>query len=333
MLIIAEERDTYPPNGQIPNLETDEKACDDILTRIRSLLPGDRTGEVVGALVNWSASVLLPHQSFRTWAEAITAATSFARNDMAHAADHSQPQRGEAVGGDDLAKLNAAVGSTGRTDDPQIAVRDQSRRWANCGMAAFHIRERLREKGGEPVRLSGQTYGAGGGDALKRALLVQPANAETVLLLDCQFPQVHNFIIEVHHDGSRFLAQGYQSAYFAHWWLGINNSYSGEAPPGILALRERYGLGRAISSENYESLLDGLAVAISSGWQETANQWRTLPFNPDRQEIDGIRHRSETPTILVEVFELRKPAVARAALGGDGDASLSELAVRGLTTA
>ncbi|MEU4338324.1 hypothetical protein AB0F59_27335 [Micromonospora lupini] len=103
MLIIAEERDTYPPNGQIPNLETDEKACDDILARIRSLLPGDLTGEVVGALVNWSASVLLPHQSFGTWAEAITAATSFARNDMAHATDDSQRQRNEAVGGDDLA--------------------------------------------------------------------------------------------------------------------------------------------------------------------------------------------------------------------------------------
>ncbi|MET8254065.1 hypothetical protein [Micromonospora sp. NPDC005197] len=333
MLIIAEERDTYPPNGQIPNLETDEKACHDILTRIKLLLPSDLTGEVVGALVNWSASKLVPHRSFGTWAEAITAATSNARNDMALATDDSQRQRDEAVGGDDLAKLNAAVASTGRTDDPQITLRDESRRWANCGMAAFQIREQLRDKGGEPVRLSGQTYGAGKGDALKQALLVQPANAQTVLLLDCQFPQVHNFIIEVHHDGSRYLAQGYQGTYFAHWWLGINNSYSGEAPPKILALRERYGLGRAISRENYESLLDGLAAAISSGWQETANQWQTLPFNPDRQEIDGIRRRSEAPTILVEVFELRKPAVARAALGGNGGASLSELATRGLTTA
>ncbi|MCF0093767.1 hypothetical protein [Micromonospora sp. MH99] len=333
MLIIAEERDTYPPKGQIPNLETDEKACGDILARIKPLLPSDLRGEVVGALVDWSASTLLEHRNFGTWAEAITAATSYARNDMARATDDGQRQRGEAVGVGDLAKLDAAVGSTGRTGDPQITRRDESRRWANCGIAAFQIREQLRDRGGEPVRLSSQTYGKGKGAALKQALRVQPATAQTVLLLDCQFPQVHNFVIEVHHDGSRYLAQGYQGTYFAHWWLGINDSYSGEASRAILALRERYGLGRAISKENYESLLDGLAAAISSDWQETANQWQTLPFNPDRQEIDGIRRRSEAPTILVEVFELRKPAVARAAFGASGAASLSELATRGMTTA
>ncbi|MDG4758249.1 hypothetical protein [Micromonospora sp. WMMD710] len=333
MLIIAEERDTYPPNGQIPNLETDEKASDDIVSRIEALLPGDLKLEVVGALVNWSASILLPHRSFATWAEAVTAATRFARNDKALATDDSQRQRDEPVGGDDLTKLNVALASTGRTGDPQIALRDESRKWANCGMAAFQIREQLRDKGGEPVRLSGETYRAGNGDVLKKALLVKPASAATVLLLDCQFPQVHNFVVEVHHDGSRYLAQGYQGSYFAHWWLGINDSYSGDPSAEILALRERYGLGRPISPENYESMLDGLVAATSSDWQETANQWRTLPFNPDRQEVDGIRRRSETPTILIEVFELRKPAVARAALGGNGSASLSELATRGMKTA
>ncbi|MFI5925526.1 hypothetical protein ACIA3K_06025 [Micromonospora sp. NPDC051543] len=332
MLIIAEERDTYPPNGQIPNLETDEKANDEILNRIKDLLPDNLTLEVIGALVNWSASKLLPHRTFATWDEAIKAANRFVGNDMALLTDHSQRQRDEAVGSDEKLELSKALASTGRTDDEQIILRDESRRWANCGMAAFQIREQLRNKGGEPVRLSGETYGTGEGDALKKALLVKPASADTVLLLDCQFPQVHNFVIEVHHDGPRYLAQGYQGTYFAHWWLGINKSYSGEPSAEILALRERYGLGRPISRENYESLLDGLAVAISGDWQATADQWRTLPFNPDRQEVDGIRRRSETPTILVEVFELRKPAVARAALGGDAAASLSELATRGLTT-
>ncbi|MET8308808.1 hypothetical protein [Micromonospora sp. NPDC005173] len=89
-------------------------------------------------------------------------------------------------------------------------------------------------------------------------------------------------------------------------------------------------MGRPVKPLDYASLLDGLAKAISSGWEEAASQWRTLPFNPDRQEVDGIKQRSESPTFMVEVFELRKPAVARAALGGNP--SLSELATRGLTT-
>lgn len=48
MLVIAEERHTYPPDGQIPNLETDEKACGDILARIEPLLPTELRGR-------WSA--------------------------------------------------------------------------------------------------------------------------------------------------------------------------------------------------------------------------------------------------------------------------------------
>ncbi|MFI6243051.1 hypothetical protein ACIBEF_24570 [Micromonospora sp. NPDC050795] len=334
MLIIAEEKDAYPPNGQIPNLETDEKAYGDILARIEPLLPTDLRGEVVGVLVNWSESALMPGQGFGVWAEAIAAATNYARREAARATDSGQRRRDQATEGVDLVKLNAAVGSTGRTGDPQIALRDESRRWANCGMAAFQIREQLRTAGGKPARLSHDTYGAGGGEALKKALLATPASDATVLLLDCQFPQVHNFIIEVHSDGSRYLAQGYQGTYFAHWWLGINNSYSAkEVPAEILALRERYGLGRAIRPEDYAALLDGLVVAISSGWQETANHWPALPFNPDRQEIDGIRRRSGSPTLLVEVFELGEPAVARKALGDTGVASLSELATRGMATA
>ncbi|MBQ0991583.1 hypothetical protein KBX08_16015 [Micromonospora sp. H61] len=334
MLVIAEEKDAYPPNGQIPNLETDEKACGDILTRIEPLLPTDRRGEVVGALVNWSESALKPGQSFGTWAEAITAATSYAQREAALTTDNSQRRRDQAVDDDELVKLKAAVGSTGKTGDPQIALRDESRRWANCGMAAFQIREKLHAAGGKLARVSSETYGTGGGDALKKALFVKPVSTATVLLLDCQFPQVHNFIIEVHHDGSRYLAQGYQGTYFAHWWLGINDSYSSKKPtPQILALRERYGLGRAISPQDYATLLDGLVAAVSSDWQVTANQWPTLPFNPDRQEVDGIRRRSGSPTLLVEVFELGKPAAARAALGDNGVASLSELATRGMTTA
>ncbi|MCX5116850.1 hypothetical protein OG992_06640 [Micromonospora sp. NBC_00362] len=333
MLVIAEERHTYPPDGQIPNLETDEKACGDILARIEPLLPTELRGEVVGALVSWSESTLLDGQKFGTWAEAITAATSYARREALRATDTGQRHRGQVVDGDELAKLNAAVASTGRTGDPQIVLRDESRRWANCGIAAFQIRKQLNDKGGEPARLSGETYRAGQGVELREALLARPASAETVLLLDCQFPQVHNFVIEVHRDKSRYLAQGYQGAYFAHWWLGLKGGrYSGTPTAEILALRERYGMGRPISEQDYESLLDGLVAAISSDWQETANQWKLLPFNPDRQEVDSIRQRSASPTFLVEVFELRKPAAARAKLGGDSAASLSELATRGLTT-
>ncbi|MEV7328380.1 hypothetical protein [Micromonospora sp. NPDC093244] len=328
MLTIIEDRTTYPPDGRIPNLEDDETACAAIGTRIEKLLPADYQGEVFARLITWSASGL-SSQSFPTWADAITAATKYAREEFAGGTD--QRRREQALDANDLAKLDAAVVSTGRTDDPRIAARDKSRKWANCGLAAFQIREQLRIRGGEPLRRSAQTYGAGQGDALRKALLVLPASAQSVLLLDCQFPQVHNFMIEVHHDGSRYLAQGYQGTYFAHWWLGLDTSYSGTPGADILALRERYGLGRRISTTDYTSLLDGLVAAISGGWPQAAAQWRTLPFNPDQQEVEGIGKRSASPTILIEDFEVRRPEVARAALGG-GDASLSELTTRGLTT-
>ncbi|MEU8179681.1 hypothetical protein AB0B85_15075 [Micromonospora sp. NPDC049044] len=330
MLIIAADKATYPPNGQIPNLEDDEKACAEIGERIKSLLPAGFEGDVLGQLITWSGSTLGRAQTFDTWADAVRAATTYAQDEFAGNTD--QRQRDEALDNTVLDRLGAAVLSTGRTGDPQIERRDKSRRWANCGLAAFQIREQLQAKGGKLVRQSLQAYGVGKGADLKKALLALPASADTVLLLDCQFPQVHNFIIEAHHDGSRYLAQGYQGSYFAHWWLGLDDSYSGTPTAEILALRERYGLGRRITAADYESLLDGLAAAISSDWQETADQWKTLPFNPDRQEVDGIRHRSNSPTFLVEAFELCQPAVARAALGGHNGPSLSELATRGLTT-
>ncbi|MBM0274879.1 hypothetical protein [Micromonospora tarensis] len=329
MLFIAEAKTTYPPNGQIPNLEDDEKAYADVVKTITPLLPGDCEMETVGQLTTWSATKFGNEKRFDTWLEAVTAAADYARTGFASGPD--QRRRDEALDGGDLAKLNSAIGSTGNTDDPQMKLRDKSRRWANCGLAAFQIREQLRVKGGDPVRLSNTTYRSGDGKALRDALLVKPTSAASVLLLDCQFPQVHNFVVEVHHDGSRYLAQGYQGAYFAHWWLGLDDSYSGKAPDDIVELRNRYGLGRPISLPDYESLIDGLATATSSTWPEVAAQWPELPFNPNVQEVDGIKARSGSPTFIVEVFELRQPAAARAALGG-GNGSLSELATRGLST-
>ncbi|MGC5285261.1 hypothetical protein [Micromonospora sp. DT231] len=329
MLIIAADRATYPPNGQIPNLEDDEKAYAEIAKRIASLLPEGFEENAFGQLVTWSASALGRPQSFATWAEAVTAATAYARGEFAGNTD--QRQRDQPLEGNALDRLGTALLSAGQTDDPQIKLREKSRRWANCGLAAFQIREQLQAKGGKLASQSREAYGVGKDADLKSDLLVLPS-ATTVVLLDCQFPQVHNFVIEVHNDGSRFLAQGYQGFYFAQWWLGLDQSYSGTPSAEILALRERYGLGRRINTPNYESLLDGLVAAIASGWPETADQWRTLPFNPDSQEIDGIRHRSGSPTFLVEAFEVGQPAVARAKLGGDARASLSELATRSLTT-
>ncbi|MDG4781195.1 hypothetical protein O7614_16220 [Micromonospora sp. WMMD961] len=327
MLFIAEDKTTYP-DGQIPNLEDDGKAYAEIVGRIQPLLPKDFEEEALGQLVTWSATKFGDDKRFDTWVDAVTAATDYARTGFTSGPD--QRQRDLALDTADRDKLGVALLSTGRTDDKQLRLRDKSRRWANCGLAAFQIREQLSAKGGDLVGQPAETLRAGDGDKLRKALLAKPASAETVLLLDCQFPQVHNFIIEVHHDGSRYLAQGYQGAYFAHWWLGLDESYAGTANADILALRDRYGRGRPISPEDYASLVDGLVTAISSTWPEVAGQWRRLPFNPDRQEVDGIKGRSGSPTFLVEVFEVRKPAVARTALGG-GNGSLSELATRGLS--
>ncbi|MEU7655802.1 hypothetical protein AB0C41_27695 [Micromonospora taraxaci] len=327
MLFIAEDKATYP-DGQIPNLEDDEKAYGEIVGRIQPLLPKNFEEQALGQLVTWSATRFGDDKRFGTWVEAVKAATDCARKGFASGPD--QRQRDQALDNADRDKLGVALLSTGRTDDKQLKLRDKSRRWANCGLAAFQIREQLSAKGGELVGQPAETFGEGKGAELRKALLVKPASARTVLLLDCQFPQVHNFIIEVHNDGSRYLAQGYQGAYFAHWWLGLDDSYAGTVGADILALRDRYGRGRPISPEDYASLVDSLVTAISSTWPEVAEQWRALPFNPDRQEVDGIKGRAGSPTVVVEAFEVRKPQAARTALGG-GDGSLSELATRGLS--
>ncbi|MBO4205779.1 hypothetical protein [Micromonospora echinofusca] len=324
MLVITEEQGNYP-DGRIPDLETDEKACEDIVGRISGLLPPDRVGEVLGTLVNWSASTLPPAQVFGTWAEAVTAATRYVQGDVRTVID-PQGRRDRSHQVD--SQLGTAIRSTGRTDDLRIVQRDRSRRWANCGMAAFQIREQLAAHGGEPVLRARHTYQSGQGDDLRQTLRGLPATVETVLLLDCQFPQVHNFVIEAHADGRRYLAQGYQGSYFAQWWMGAEDGYSGEPPVGITGLRDRYGRGRPISPDDYRSLLDGLADTLAGDWRHVAERWRTLPFNPDPQEVDGIGRRAGTPSCTVEVYELTRPALARAALGGVPDVSLSELAVR-----
>lgn len=327
MLFIAEDKATYP-DGKIPNLEDEAAAYTEIAGRIEKLLPKGFEGEALGQLVTWSATKFGDDKRFDTWVDAVKAATDYAKTGFASGPD--QRQRDQALDTAGRDKLGVALLSTGRTDDKQLKLRDKSRRWANCGLAAFQIREQLSANGGDLVGQPAETFRAGDADKLRKALFAKPASAETVLLLDCQFPQVHNFIIEVHNDGSRYLAQGYQGAYFAHWWLGLDDSYAGTAGADILALRDRYGRGRPISSEDYASLVDSLVTAISSTWPAVAEQWRALPFNPDRQEVDGIKGRSGSPTLMVEVFEARKPAAARAALGG-GDRSLSELATRGLS--
>lgn len=331
MLIIAEEKTTYPPDGIIPNLDTEEKTYAAVVERIQPLLPEHGVEEVLGALVNWSASILRPARSFDTWAQAVQAATGYAGKDVKSTTE-SQRQRTQAADGNELTRLGTAVGSTGRTDDARIVQRDRSRKWANCGMAAFHIREQLGARGGAPVRRAKHLHGSGTGDALKGHLLTLPASADSVLLFDCQFPQVHNFLIEAHADGRRYLAQGYQGTYFAQWWLGADDGYSGTPTAEIVALRDRYGRGRPIGQADYGSLLDGLVAALAAGWEQTAARWPSLPFNPDPQEVDGIRRRAGSPTFLVEVYELTRPGVARAALDGAADVSLSQLAASQLVT-
>ncbi|WDZ88282.1 hypothetical protein [Micromonospora cathayae] len=323
MLIIAEETATYPPNGAIPNLETDGAACEAVMNKILPMLPVGGKEQVFGALINWSASTLLPERAFGTWAEAVRAATGYARGDVASATD-SQRSREQAADTEELVKLSGAVRSTGRTDDVRIVQRDQSRRWANCGLAAFHIREQLAAHGGQLVLRDKQTFGPGTGGDLHGLLSGLPADAETVLVFDCQFPQVHNFLIEAHADGRRYLAQGYQGTYFAQWWLGATEGYSGTPTKEIVELRQRYGGGRPVGGTDFDTLLAGLATAVAGDWQQTATAWPKLPFNPDRQEVEGIRHRAGEPSLLIEVYEVTRPAVVRSALGSTSEESLSQ---------
>jgi hypothetical protein len=96
-----------------------------------------------------------------------------------------------------------------------------------------------------------KAFGVGEGAQLA-AFLQAPAAEGTVVLFGCQYPQIHNFVIEVQRATSAS-AQGYQGTFSLNWWLGLEKEdeaqflSSAQEDTEFGRMRKQWGLGEEIS--------------------------------------------------------------------------------------
>ncbi|WP_329103769.1 hypothetical protein OG792_27765 [Micromonospora sp. NBC_01699] len=222
--------------------------------------------------------------------------------------------------------------------------------WANCGATAQNILVGLKKL--HPSFVNGingglsTKVGSGAGKRLAEILRKVPQEGQ-ILLLDCSFPAVHTFLLEVHPKGNRYLCQGYQSTYYASWWTGkdeegllvregLETKVSNEDRFRLNQTRDNWGLGRSINSDRYNDMVSLLAKAFdaaslpdigegerhnvnveelrkqeTAAWEVFAKFWPDLPFCPVKRETDSIAKRTQRPEI--EITEILVPDITNGA--------------------
>ncbi len=184
--------------------------------------------------------------------------------------------------------------------------------WANCGETAKNVLTRLRVNYGATIsHMTSDTFTAATIAGLNAALTQTPPGAGEIYILDCDLQGVHNFLVEVHSNGDRYLIQGYQGAYSAPWWVS-DGLYEPTAPESDLAdvvnLRPVWGAGVNIGA-TYANLLPILATLVQQGYSAAhagATAWPQLPFKPSDPAPTKIR---DLPYLQVDRFVLRNPGV------------------------
>jgi hypothetical protein len=282
MLTITEESARYPL-GQIPNLKTDQQEYQYVQGRLVGL--GGNASGALELLAGWSADVKKFKRTFATWAAAAQAALE--------------------------------------TPQPMLDPAVQARRYANCGQTSEIVLESLQTRypalAGLKRNAVPVSYDTGNRANLRQVLVQVPAHGN-FLLLDCSFPAVHTFLLEVHPDGRRYLVQGYQGAYRAPWWQGTDDASLVIAPPinphnetqvtkynqavlTVTGARAVFGLGQAISAQAMTGLADTLVSAFDDGtWATFARAWPNLPFCPTSGETESVGLRGGAPAIQVTSF-------------------------------
>ncbi|GAA2121438.1 hypothetical protein [Actinomadura alba] len=203
--------------------------------------------------------------------------------------------------------------------------------WANCGMTTVNILSRLRENYGATIShterndFTKDTVGL----AVTK-LKEKPAGPDEIYILDCDLGGLHNFLVEVHHDGTRYLVQGYQGGYSAIWWSS-NTPYDPverEANKSdIDQWRTDWGGGDNIS-DRYDELLDLLALLVqdTQATKSGKSVWRQLPFMPGDNAALARKGAYNALDLRVDVYKLRNPA----AVYGTLNARMGSLCVQGV---
>jgi hypothetical protein len=190
--------------------------------------------------------------------------------------------------------------------------------WANCGKTTLNAVGRLRDNYNATISQTEiNNYENGVTAGLDAKLKTLPASAAEVIILDCDLQGLHNFLIEAHHGGVRYLTQGYQSQYSAPWWV---TDVPYEPLSGVVVgqefadFRRDYGNGADVTAR-YDRFCGLLAAIVQDGfgaYYQNAPAWRALPFWPrDKNAEDYVGK----PYLRVSVMRVRNPAAVRVTCG------------------
>jgi hypothetical protein len=317
MLTITEESAAYPPDGKLPDLENDEDAYGAVAGRLGARLypDGDIPGHVWAKLVTWSGD--RTPRTHPTWTDAAGAAARELSAEEARRHEATTAPRRGLDRGDADDELAARLGGV----SPEVV---RARKFSNCGQTAVLVLEGL-EKDIPALRPLRRSTGpvtiteANHGDL--RALLDHVPGRGYVSLIDCSFPAVHTFLIEVHPDRRRYLIQGYQGVYVASWWLATEDAglvlgplnrtdphWQDKFDTEVNSLREvrtRFGKGEVIFQHEWSTFVTNLTAAFAGGsWATFAEQWMNLPFAPTTGERESIAHRGDAPSLQIATFDV-----------------------------
>jgi hypothetical protein len=315
MLTISEESGTYPPDGKLPDLDNDEAAYVAVEQRVGTR--GDITPDVWAKLVAWSCDKA--SRTYLTWQAAIVAAADEVDVEQERRkAAATTPGHMAAREADD--QIGARLGQVA----PQV---ERARKFSNCGQTVILVLEGLEpsipalaplRQNSAPVTINQANRGN------LQALLTHLPVLGQVSLIDCTFPAVHTFLIEAHHDGRRYLIQGYQGVYVASWWQGTEDAGLVLAPlnrgvadwqtkydatkNSLRAVRNRFGNRTAIAQHDWNAFVTNLTTAFAGGdWASFAIEWLNLPFAPTTGESESISKRGDIPTLQIATFDVPHP--------------------------
>jgi hypothetical protein len=280
----------------------------------------DRLIALIEGLVNDRADQA--RYTFKTWADLVKAAQRLLVISMMHPVLPAEVQLASAW------KVSALTDS----GDYGAVLRDLSRTWANCGATAGNVLTRLRANYAATVSKAEDRYFEGGQSAGVTAKLRElPADPSEVYIFDCDLQGMHNFLIESHSDGRRYLINGYQGGYSAVWWV-CDSAYDPVDDltdrRDVAEFRPVYGNGQNISNR-YDTFTDFIAAIVQGGFSVLSGQrsvWRLLPFRPTD---DGPLKVRDLPYLKVSLFKIRNAQLVAQTIG-DPPRSLAVQAVLSL---
>lgn len=157
------------------------------------------------------------------------------------------------------------------------------RPWGNCGGTAQQVADRLVSDYGASFTNEVKHFGVGHDHDASRLKDILDSDVDKATLLDIDMDGLHNFTVEKQPGGRQILTQGYQGAYSAFWWAGLNDTglgYDDKPPdPALVKIRQTFGGGRRLPAE-FSQLFFNWANTINWNDPEQLSHFQKLPMNP-----------------------------------------------------